>query len=142
MPSDRFSHTVTVEATPEAIYAALQQPDTWKGIGPIDDVWDATHDDDRLTGFRWTARAAGKSWKGTARRAAERASGAMTLDLDSSEIAGSITVLLEPNEYTTALTVELAVRSKGLLAGMFWGVVTDALRKGLPGQVETFGEQF
>ena len=75
MPSDTFSHTVTVSATPESIYSALQHPDTWRGIGPIDDVWDATHEGDRLAGFKWSTRAAGKSWEGTARRGTDRAAG-------------------------------------------------------------------
>ena len=142
MPSDTFSHTVTVSATPESIYSALQHPDTWRGIGPIDDVWDATHEGDRLAGFKWSARAAGKSWEGTARRGTDRATGEMTLDLDSSEIAGTIAVTLEPEGDSTALTIKLSARSKGLLAGMFWGVVADTLRKGLPTQVEAFSQQF
>ena len=142
MPSDTFSHTVTVSATPESIYSALQHPDTWRGIGPIDDVWDATHEGDRLAGFKWSTRAAGKSWEGTARRGTDRAAGEMTLDLDSSEIAGTIAVTLEPEGDSTALTIKLSARSKGLLAGMFWGVVADTLRKGLPTQVEAFSQQF
>ena len=66
MPSDSFSHTTTVSASPDAVYSSLQDPDTWKGIGPIDEVWDATHDDGRLASFRWSARAAGRSWAGNA----------------------------------------------------------------------------
>jgi len=142
MPSDTFSHTVTVAATPDSIDRVLQMADTWKGIGPIDNVWDATHDGDRLTGFKWSARAAGKSWEGTAERAAVERDGAMTLDLDASEIAGAITVFLQPADGTTELTVELFARPKGMLAGMFWGVVSDALRSGLSAQIETFGDQF
>ncbi|MEE8497286.1 MAG: SRPBCC family protein [Acidimicrobiia bacterium] len=142
MPSDTFSHTVTVSATPESIYSALQRPETWKGIGPIEDVWDATHEGDMLVGFKWSARAAGKSWEGTARRGTDRAAGEMTLNLDSSEIAGTIAVTLQPDEDSTALTIKLSVRSKGLLAGMFWGVVADTLRKGMPAQVEVFSKQF
>ena len=142
MPSDTFSCTITVNATTESINAALQLPETWKGIGPIDTVWESTHQSGSLTGFKWSARAAGNSWEGTAKRAADGAQGAMTFDLDSSEIAGSITVSLESDGDATALTVELSARSKGLLAGMFWGVVADALRRGLPTQVEAFGKQF
>lgn len=142
MPSGTFSHTAIVSATPASIYSALQQADTWKGIGPIDDVWDATHEGDRLVSFKWSAHAAGKSWEGTARRGSDRVAGEMTLNLDSSEIAGTIAVTLLPDGNSTALTVKLSARSKGLVAGMFWGVVTDALRKGMPAQVEAFGRQF
>ncbi len=142
MPSDTFSHTTTVGATPESIYSALAHPDTWKGIGLIDDVWDATHEGDRLVSFKWSARAAGKTWEGTARRGTDRVAGEMTLDLDSSEIAATIAVTLQPDGDSTALTVKLSARSKGLLAGMFWGVVADTLRKGMASQVEAFGKQF
>jgi len=142
VPSDTFSHSVTVQATPESIDAALQRPDTWRGIGPIDEIWDATHEGASLTGFKWRARAAGRPWEGTAERLAHTASGAIAFGLDSSEIAGSITVVLEPNGATTGVTVRLSAQSKGFLASMFWGVVADALRRGLPSQVEAFGEQF
>lgn len=142
MPSDTFSHTVTVAASPESVAAALQVASTWKGIGPIDDVWDATHEGSDLTGFSWSARAAGKSWEGTATRGEETKPGTMTLDLDSSEIAGALTVSYAPDDRGTALTVALFAESKGVLAGMFWGVVADALRRGLPNQIEEFGKQF
>jgi len=142
MPSDTFSHTVKVGATPESVAAALQVAATWKGIGPIDDVWDATHDGADLTGFRWSARAAGKSWEGTATRSDDKKPGTMTLDLDSSEIEGALTVSYTPDNGGTALTVDLFARSKGVLAGMFWGVVADTLRSGLSTQIEAFGSQF
>ncbi len=40
------------------------------------------------------------------------------------------------------MTVTLAAQSKGMLAGMFWGVVADALRRGLERQVEAFAARF
>lgn len=140
VPAETFTHTVTVHADETAIEALLQEPATWKGIGPIDEVWDADHDHGRLSGFRWSARAAGKSWEGTAERVGDDQP--MTFELDSSEIAGSITVSLEAGADGTAITVELFARSKGLLSGMFWGVVANAMRNGLPGQVEGFAGQF
>ena len=36
------------------------------------------------------------------------------------------------------MTVTLTARSRSLLAGMFWGVVSDALERGLPRQVDRF----
>ncbi len=141
MPAATFTHSVAVSADPEVLAAALQDEETWKGIGPIDDVWDATHDGPRLTGFRWNARAVGKTWEGTAHRVA-KAEHPMRLDLDSAEIAGSISVDLEDANEGTQVTVTLAAQSKGMLAGMFWGVVADALRRGLERQVEAFAARF
>lgn len=141
MPADTFTHTVAVEAAPEEINTVLQDPDTWKDIGPIDDVWDATHDGDVLTGFSWSTRTAGRTWRGTAHRAPAAAT-VVKLDLDSPEIAGSITVDLGVTEVGTLMTVTLDARSKGVLAGVFWSVVADALRRGLVRQVEAFAERF
>lgn len=139
MPSDTFSHSTTVSSPADAVITALQDPETWKGIGPIDSVWDARHDDGALSSFRWSARAAGRSWEGTATRRPPRDGAAMTLGLDSPEVGGEISVALSPNGDGTVLTVTMVARSKGLLAGMFWGVISDALRSGLPAQVEEFG---
>lgn len=145
MPSDTFSHTATVAADAGTVYRSLQDPETWRGIGPIDAVWDATHDEDRLVGFRWSARAAGRAWEGTAQRVEDDSPPSMALGLDSPEVSGRITVRLTPNgdsAGSSELTVTMVARSKGLLAGMFWGVIADALRSGLPTQVEDFSRRF
>jgi hypothetical protein len=142
VPSDTFSHTTSVAADAATIYRALQEPETWKGIGPIDDVWDATHDDDQLTAFRWSARAAGRSWEGTAERVTGDSPPSMALGLDSPEVSGRITVVVTPNGDSSEMTVTMVARSKGLLAGMFWGVIADALSSGLPTQVDAFRSRF
>lgn len=142
MPSDTFTHTTTVAAGPDAIDAALQDPATWEGLGPIDEVWDATHDGTTLMSFRWRARAAGRTWDGTALRTAGEVARSVTLDLDSPEIGGAITIDIAPAGDGSELTVTLYARSKGFLAGMFWGVVSDAIGTGLPRQVDEFGERF
>lgn len=142
MPSDTFSHTTTVTVDPQVVYHALQDPATWKGVGPIDDVWDAAYDETRLDSFRWSARAAGRSWEGTARRVVEEHEPSMALGLDSPEISGRITVSLTPADIGSEMTVTIVARSKGLLAGMFWGIISDALSNGLPAQVEAFGARF
>lgn len=142
MPSDTFSHSTTVSAAPEAVHATLQNPTTWEGLGPIDEVWDAVHDGDDLSSFRWRARAAGRTWEGTALRATSEAGHSMALDLDSPEVGGTITMELEASGEGSVLTVTLHARSKGLLAGMFWGVVSDAIGSGLPRQVQEFGDRF
>ena len=92
--------------------------------------------------YRWRARAAGRTWEGTALRTAGEPDRSVTLDLDSSEIGGAITMEVEPTGTGSELTVTLYARSKGLLAGVFWGVVSDAIGSGLPRQVEEFGERF
>jgi hypothetical protein len=139
VPEATFRHTATTAASRADVLASLESADTWRGIGPIDRVWDEVHDGHSLAGFRWSARAAGRSWEGRARRIAAP-EGAMALDLDSPEMAGTITVTAATNGDGTDLEVALMARSKGALAGMFWGVISDALRRGLPDQVEAFAE--
>jgi hypothetical protein len=142
VPADSFTHTAHSTASPEAILNALEEAATWRGVGPIDDVWGETAVDGRLDAFRWRARAAGRTWEGTARRIASEAS-SVALALDASEIAGTITVDIAPSDTGgSELTARLEARSKGVLAGMFWGVIADTLRSGLPGQVDEFAAGF
>jgi hypothetical protein len=142
MPSETFCHSVHISTDPATVIAALERADTWKGLGPIEDVWDAKVEDNRLIGFQWSAKAAGKTWKGTADRAGEPGAGPLQLDLDSSDLAATITVDIAADGSGSNMTVEMTARSKSFMARTFWGVISGALRTGLPGQVEAFAAQF
>ncbi|HSM01473.1 MAG TPA: SRPBCC family protein [Acidimicrobiia bacterium] len=132
---DTFSHTAPVAAARDRVWDALQNAETWSNIGPIDEVWDAEHDEDgALTGYRWSARAAGRTWKGTATTARMTPGEHMRLDLTSTEIVGAITVELHDHQ----VIVSMEASPRGMLATMFWGAVRGALEQGLPGQVEAF----
>ena len=142
MPSSTFSHTANAAATPLAVWTALQSADTWVSLGLMDSVSRAVVTDGRLVSFDWTAVAAGTRHQGTAVTAESAAGERMVLALDSSEIAGEIAVTLSPDGAGAVMTVVLTARSRGILAGMFWGVVSDALGRGLVAQVEEFAKQF
>lgn len=134
---DTFSHTAPVTAARDRVWEALQKADTWSNIGPIDDVWDAEHaEDGTLMSYRWSARAAGRSWKGTATTAETAPGRWMRLDLASPEIVGAITVELHHHR----VTVSMEAAPRGMLATMFWGTVREALERGLPRQVEAFAK--
>jgi hypothetical protein len=140
--ANRFSHSVIVPAPADRVWQILQRAETWKGIGPIDDVWDATHDPDGiLSGYQWSATAAGKRWDGTATRSSLDPGRSLRLDLASSEITGSIEVIVEPGD-SSHLTVVLEAAPQGMLATMFWGLVRDALRSGIAAQVDEFARRF
>lgn len=142
MPPDSFSHTVAVAATPDDLWLALQDADTWEGIGPLDAVWDSSHDTEgTLTGYRWSVTAAGKRWEGTASRTALEPGRSLRLALDSSEITGAIEVSIEAAG-SSRLTVTLEASPKGVLATMFWGIVRDALRSGLETHVDAFAQTY
>ena len=143
MPADTFRHTVTVPALSATVRTALQEAETWAGIGPIDEVWAADHDDGgNLTGFRWSARAAGRRWEGAARLVETNRPHSMTLGLRTDEMAGSITCRLTPDHEGTTLSVVLRAEATGMTATLFWGVIATAIGRGFPVQVEAFGRRF
>lgn len=134
---DTFAHTAAIDAPASAVWSALQRAETWMNIGPIEEVWEATHaEDGSLTGYRWSAHAAGRSWKGRATTTQSEPDQRMRLALDSPEIRGAITVDIGAGEITVSMDAE----PKGPLARMFWGVVRGALERGLPHQVEAFAQ--
>lgn len=133
--SATFSHTVRISVPPAQVWIALQQADTWMNIGPIEEVWEATHaEDGSLTGYRWSAHAAGRTWRGRATTTQSERDQRIRLALDSPEIRGAISVEIGASE----ITVSIDVVPNGPLARMFWGVVRGALERGLPHQVEAF----
>jgi carbon monoxide dehydrogenase subunit G len=143
MPADTYQHTTSVSAPPEAVWDALQHADAWAGIGPIDDVWDSEHDPDgTLAGYRWSANAAGRSWKGTARRTDASRPARMSLKLETDEMRGTITTDLVSGPAGTELTVTLRAEATGMLATLFWGVISSAIGRGFSRQVEAFGGRF
>lgn len=132
---DTFTHTASVHVSAAEVWDALQRAETWKNIGPIEEVWEATHGNDgSLTGYRWSANAAGRTWKGRATTTESEQARRMRLALDSPEIRGAITVDIGKGEITVSMDAE----PKGPLARVFWGVVRGALERGLPNQVEAF----
>lgn len=121
------------------LWAALQNAETWLDLGLMDTVTDPVVEDGRLVSFDWSAAAAGTHHKGTATATESVEGESMVLALDSSEITAEIAVALTPADAGTAMSVTLTARSRGMLAGMFWGPVSDALRRGLVAQVDRFG---
>lgn len=139
MPSETFEHTATTPASAAEIWARLQDADTWAGIGPVDEVWDAeTAGDGSLVRYRWAATAGMKRFEGRAKVVEARADQHLRMALTSSEMEGSIAVTLEPAGTGTAVHVEMTAASKGFLSSMFWSVVREAIARGLPAQVDEF----
>jgi hypothetical protein len=127
-----------VDVDPGAIWEALQQAQTWAGIGPIEEVWDAEHAaDGSLSFYRWSADAAGRRWEGTATTTEAARPEYMTMALETAEMRGTITVGVE-DEGPSAVTVTLEAATTGLMASLFWGVISGAIERGLPRQVESF----
>jgi hypothetical protein len=61
----------------------------------------------------------------------------MKLNLDSTELTGSLIADLDDNS-STRLAVTLEVVSKGTMAALFFPLIAEAVGRGLPDQVESF----
>lgn len=142
MPRATFSHEAVTSAPIEAVWQRLQQAETWADIGPVEDVKDPQHDESgHLQSFVWTTTVARKHYEGTAEVSDSVHEERMTLDLDASEVAGSLEAHLAPNgDDNTVVTVTLEIISRGTLSTLFFPVVSEAVARGLPDQVDTFVE--
>lgn len=142
MPRATFTHQATAQATIEAVWESLQQAETWANIGPVENVTDPRADEHGLLeSFRWSTTVAMKSYQGTAKVAATDLGERMKLDLDAREVAGSLEAHLVPNgDDTTIVTVTLEVISRGTLSTLFFPVMSEAIARGLPTQVDEFAQ--
>lgn len=137
--SQTFTHTAAFAGPVERAWVALQDASTWGSIGGVDQVHDAHHDPGgALLSYAFAATVAGRRYPGSARVVRSRPPEQMVVDIDTSELAGSISVHLRPSEHSGAITVVLAVRSKSLLSGMMFPVIAGAIGNGLGANVEAF----
>lgn len=141
MPSGTFTHTTVIDRAPAEVWNELMKSETWGNIGPVDDVWDPTHDAAGvLTGYRWSTNVANRKFVGTAAVVDHEAPSRYVIDLDAGEMAGKISIDLVGGNPSTELTVELEFRTKGMLSSMFFPLIRDAIAKGFPDQIEGFAD--
>jgi len=139
VPSQTFTHEASTDAPIEAVWAKLDQPDTWESIGGVDRVFDPKIDDQgRLIGFSFDTVAAGRKYVGKA-TPNERVEGKrMAWNVHNTEVRGVTTVILNRSATGTAITVVLEVESVGLLSSMIFPIIAGAIGSGLPRSVEDF----
>ena len=145
MPLATFRHPATAAATPDEVWAALQSAETWGGIGLIDSVWDQVSDEDeegRLRSFQFRTEAGGRTWDGTARVIASVPGERMDLSLSTKEIRGRVGVALEADGARTTINVRLEAEPAGMLATLFWSVVSEAISSTYARQIEDFAASF
>ena len=142
MPAATFHQTIKVDARADRVWDRLQEPDIWRSIGPVQNLWDPVVEDGVLTGFQWSTDIAGVVHKGTGTATIQDRPDRYQLVLDTSEMAGTITVDISTGTAgETIVDVTLELRSKGLLSSMFFPVVSRAIGGGLPDQVEDMAAQ-
>ena len=134
---------MTVEASRELVWAALDKPETWEAIGGVDRVHDAVIDaEGRLEGFSFEASAAGQTYPGLATPRAREEGRVMAWEIDTSEVEGVTRVELADESGGTRLTVTVEVESRSILSGVFFPIIASAIGKGLPASVEAFAAAF
>ena len=138
MPKASFTHSAQLQTPAAAVWPKLHQAATWAGIGPVDEVWDAVHDDSgELESFQWSAHVGPTKYKGRAEVAVAEAPHHMKLLLSSSELTGSLIADMEGGD-EPLLAVTLEVASKGTMASLFFPIISEAIGRGLPIQVDEF----
>ena len=109
----------------------------WRSVGPVQNLWDPTIEDGVLTGFQWSTNIGGVVYKGTGTSVNPQRPHHYELILDTSEMAGTISVeLAAGNPGRTEVEVALELRSKGFLSSMFFPLLSRAIGNGLPAQIE------
>jgi carbon monoxide dehydrogenase subunit G len=138
MAPDRFTHSVKVDAPIDHAWEVLQDPETWGMIAGVERVYDSQHSPDgTLRGYRFTVNAAGKRYEGTASTHNADKPAFMAVTIDTSEVAGTITVELAPsNPGGTDLTASLKMRAKGMLSMVVFPVIARAVGSGFADQID------
>lgn len=137
MPSATYQHSITIDADSAQVWDGLQDPDIWSSLGPVQKVWDPAIEDGVLTGFQWSTEMGGITYEGTGTATIRERPEQYQLVLDTSEMAGTITVdLMNGSEGGTEVAVTVELRSKGFLSSVLFPMVSRAVGDGLPEQVE------
>ena len=137
MAQATFSHTVAVTVSNQEAWDALQNPQTWAGIGPISSVSNpVTQSDGVLKSFDWVAMVGSKAYDGKAWVTGYDLMSRYELTMDSSEIAGDVIATITPSDDGCDVTIEITFRTKGMLSAMFFPAIKSALASGFPQQIE------
>jgi hypothetical protein len=132
VPSDIFRHSAVTVVPTRSVWTQLQDPDTWKAMGGIDEIHDPRIEDDLLKGFSFTSKIAGTPYRGRATTTESLHQERMVVDIDTSELRAVLTVELAPIDASTKLDVTMKLSSKSFLASMMWGLVSATVGSGLP----------
>ena len=138
MPSQVFTAHAVAKAEARQVWSALQNPETWREIGGVNEVANPTFDEVGLTGYDFTVTAGGKSYGGQARRVEASAHQRMVMKIATDQLDGQVTVDLGPLDAHTEVGVTMEIASRGFLAGVMFSVISNSVAKGYDAAVERF----
>lgn len=142
MPKQTFSHSATASSSPDQVWAALQEPETWEAIGGVDRVSDPVIDEQgRLQGFSFLTSAGGMRFTGKATPHARDEGRMMSWWVDTQEVRGITSVTLTNSGGATVIEVTIELEAVGTLASMFFPIVAAAVGNGLPAAVNGFADR-
>jgi carbon monoxide dehydrogenase subunit G len=137
--SETFNHSAIAAAARNEVWAALQKPETWEGIGGVENVHNPIVDaDGSLQGFSFESVVGAKVYLGQAQRGRREEGRSMAWNIETSDIAGTVSVKLEDEGAGTRVDVTLEVESKGMLSNVFFPVISSTIGNGFPATVENF----
>jgi carbon monoxide dehydrogenase subunit G len=143
VPSQTFNHRATADAPVDAVWARLDQPETWESIGGVGRVYDPKIDEEgRLVGFSFDTIAGGRKYVGVATPHERVEHKRMSWHVQNSEVTGVASVTLDPSDTGTVITVTLHVESVGLLSSMLFPLIATAIGSGLASSVDSFAASF
>lgn len=141
MPRETFTHTATAAAGRDQVWTTLQKPKTWEGIAGVENVSEpVVAADGSLHGFSFESVIGGRTHKGQAKPSSREEQRLIAWDIETSDIAGSVSVKLDDQGTGTKIDVSLTVESRGILSSVFFGVISTTIGDGFPTTVENFAE--
>lgn len=144
MPSQSFQAAGFAPVDVTTAWRALQRAETWEGIAGVEAVHDSVHDErGHLTGFGFAASVGGIRYSGTSAVTISEEPNHIRLELTTSEVVATIDVRLAESDGSdsTTVTVELAVRTRSFLAGMFFSSIAATIGRGLGATTENFASR-
>ena len=142
MPRGSFSHRIEVTAPASEVWERFQDPHTWRGIAPIDEIRDVDVDGDRLVSFAWSTHVGPSRYRGRSTIVENLPGRRVVMRLDSTEMGGALSVDLAEDAGLTAVDVSLQVVTKGTMSSLFFPIISEAITRGLPAQVDAFAASF
>lgn len=138
MPSETFTHHSVARVPIARAFRALHRLETWREIGGVTSVTNAIFDEKGLAGYDFTVTAGGRDHLGQARRLEVDYERRIVMGVNSEQLLGKITVVLDPLDEQTQVDMNMEMTSRGFLAGMLFRVISGSVASNFADVAERF----